>query len=140
MLAGDGVEESFKDCGIARRLEASERDDKRTELFVFCSERVEVAKVYVEAEHAVEFGANGGFDFGGAVRRFQLDLQARTLRRANLLDSKFNDARAGFRLEGESTAVNLTVPAVENVFRAATQRPNGEIEAKGWKRTQFEHR
>lgn len=119
LLAGDGVEESFENGGIARRLESGECGDERAEWFVLCGEGIEVAEIDAEAEHAVEFGAKSGFDFGGAVRRFQLDAQARMRGRADLLDGEFDDARAGFRFEEEGAAINLTVPAVENVFRAA---------------------
>lgn len=108
-------------------------------MFVLCGEGIESAEVDVETEHAVEFGVNSSLEFGGAVRCFQFDAQARMRGRAGLFDGELNDARAGFRFEGESTAVSLTVPAIEYVFRAAAQSPNGQIEAKGRKRMEFNH-
>lgn len=135
LLAGDGIEESFKDRGIARRLEASESSYERAELFVFCGEGIEIAEIDIQAEHAVEFGANRRLDFGDAVRRFQFDAQARMRGRPNLLDGDFDGMTARFCFERKSATINLTVPAIENVFRTAAEGPDREIEAKGRERS-----
>lgn len=73
LLAGNGVEERFENRRIAGRLETGEFGDEYAELFVFSGERVEVAEIGAEAEHAVESRANGRLDSGDFVRRFQGD-------------------------------------------------------------------
>lgn len=54
LLAGNGVEERLENGGIARRFEAFERGDERTERFLFCREGVKIAAIDFQAEHAFE--------------------------------------------------------------------------------------
>jgi hypothetical protein len=128
LLAGNGVEKSFENCGIARRLEADKSIRELTEEFLFCGEGVEIAEVDFEAEHIFEGRAKSGFQVGTVAFRVSCDGEARMRSGGRLFDSNFDD----FIVNEQGAAVALAVPTVENVFWAAAQGPDREVEAKRW--------
>lgn len=125
LLARNGIEKSFEDGGIARRLEADERGGERAQSFLFRGEGVERAEVDREAEHSFESGAKDRFERRRAIRARCRNAEARTRGRADLLDGEFDDLIACVRVEKKRAAIRLAVPAVKNVFWAAAQRPDG---------------
>lgn len=138
LLARNSVQQSFEDGGIARRFEADECGSERAQSFLFCGEGVEGAEIDGEAKHAFERGAKDGLKRGSAIRAACGDAEARMRGRVDLLDGEFDDVTACVCGDGKCAAISLAVPAIENVFGAAAQCPNGEVEAKGWNRTERE--
>lgn len=136
LLAGDGVEQGFENRWIPGRLDTGELDDERLKMFLRCGERVESAEIDLSTEEALDFaaqnylGIGGNFFCGGGGG----DGEARTRRRAGLLDGEFDD----LVFEWERATIRLTIPAIEKIFGAAAEDPCGEVKAKGWSRAHLE--
>src|SRR5690348_12146049 len=107
-------------------------------MFLRSGECVERAKVGVEAKHAFESRAQRRIEFARRMRRKSGDPQARTRGGANLLHGDFDRLWRTVFIERERAPVGVAVPAVEDVFRAASQGPHGEVKAKRRKRAQRE--
>jgi len=127
LLAGDGVEQGFENCGIAGRFEAGELGDERLEIFLCCGERAESAEIDLSAEEALDYGAQNYFGVGGNFFCGGGDSEAGTRRRAGLLDGEFHDCV----FDCERATICLTVPAIEKIFWAAAKEPRGEVKTKG---------
>lgn len=126
LLARDGVEQRFENCGVAGRFEASELSDERLKMLLRCRERVESAEIDLSAEEAFDFAAQKCFGAGGNFFCSGGDSKAGTRRRAGLLDDEFDDCV----FERERSTICLTVPAIEKIFGAAAKNPRGEVKTK----------
>ena len=118
------------------RLQPAELLGELTEVGIATSRPVEAAEIDLEPEHALERAVRLCSQCPASCGRARRDrdVEPRRLRGANLGHGDVGDRTA----DGDRPPIGGSVPAIDDVPRAPSKSPDGQIEAERWWRGDLE--